>query len=112
MARKIVHQLIDDVDGAVLEACTGSTVHFALEGVAYEIDLSESNAAQLRAALAPYVRAARRLPRGAGVSVPASRAQRRQDLAAVRAWARERGHEISDRGRVPVDVLEAYDAAH
>ena len=54
MARRIVHQLVDDLDGTVLEVGEGETVHFSLDGVAYEIDLTEDNAAAFRAALAPY----------------------------------------------------------
>ena len=37
---------------------------------------------------------------------------KRTDLADVRAWARQSGHDVSDRGRVSAAVLEAYDAAH
>ncbi|MFD5412474.1 Lsr2 family DNA-binding protein [Streptomyces nojiriensis] len=36
----------------------------------------------------------------------------REELAAVRAWAREHGHQVADQGMVPKRVLEAYDAAH
>ncbi|MDR2321603.1 MAG: Lsr2 family protein, partial [Microbacterium sp.] len=55
MARKIVHQLVDDIDGSVLEVGEGETVHFSLDGSAYEIDLTSAHAADLRAALAPFV---------------------------------------------------------
>jgi Lsr2 len=34
------------------------------------------------------------------------------DVSAIRAWAREHGHKVSDRGRIPSDVKEAYDDAH
>ena len=64
MARRIVHQLVDDIDGTVLEVGSGETVLFSLDGVAYEIDLSHDNAAALRDTLATYVGHARRL--GAG----------------------------------------------
>ncbi len=59
MARRIVHQLVDDLDGTILEVGEGETVLFSLDGVAYEIDLTDDNAAALRAAVAPYVAAAR-----------------------------------------------------
>ena len=61
MARKIVHQLVDDLDGTVLEIGEGETLTFSLDGVAYEIDLTETNASALRDALAPYVAAGRRI---------------------------------------------------
>ncbi|MGB4777097.1 histone-like nucleoid-structuring protein Lsr2, partial [Microbacterium sp.] len=59
MARRIVHQLVDDLDGTVLGVGSGETVLFSLDGTAYEIDLTEENAAALRAALEPYIAAAR-----------------------------------------------------
>ena len=59
MARRIVHQLVDDLDGTVLEPGAGETVTFSLDGVAYEIDLTDDNAAAFRAAMSPYIDAAR-----------------------------------------------------
>jgi hypothetical protein len=113
MARKIVHQLVDDIDGTVLDPGQGQTVLFSLDGIAYEIDLTEGNADALRDAFAPYV--------SAGRAVSGTRSRRsgarstgtgRRDLAAVRAWAKDNGHKVSDRGRVPATILDAYDAAH
>ncbi|GAA1698161.1 Lsr2 family protein [Microbacterium sediminicola] len=113
MARKIVHQLVDDLDGTVLEIGDGETVTFSLDGVAYEVDLTEANAAALREAFAPYVSAGRRVS-AAQVSGPARKRRRsgQQDYSAVRTWAKENGYTISERGRVPASVLEAYEAAH
>ena len=56
MARKIVHQLVDDLDGTVLEVGSGETILFSLDGTAYEIDLTDENAAALRDALAALPR--------------------------------------------------------
>lgn len=118
MARRIVHQLVDDLDGSVLEIGEGETVLFSLDGVAYEIDLTESNAAALRDAFAPYVAAGRSVGSsrgGSGGGASSSRKRRRtgqQDYAAIREWAKKNGHQVSERGRVPASVLEAYEAAH
>lgn len=116
MARRIVHQLVDDLDGSVLEIGEGETVLFSLDGVAYEIDLSDQNASALRDALAPYVDAARSVSRAASSSSGGNARSRRRsgqrDYTAVRAWAKENGHTVSERGRVPASVLEAYEAAH
>jgi len=112
MARKIVHQLVDDIDGTVLEPGEGQTVLFSLEGIGYEIDLTDANADALRAALAPYVSAARAVTGARGRRSAGKPAGGRRDLPAVRAWARDNGHTVSDRGRVPASVLDAYDAAH
>lgn len=112
MARRIVHQLVDDLDGSVLEVGEGETVMFSLDGTAYEIDLTDANAAALREILAPYVDAARRVSGGRSTSSSAPRRRKAgQDYGAVRAWAKENGYQVSDRGRVPATVLEAYEAA-
>ena len=115
MARRIVHQLVDDLDGTVLDAGEGETVRFSLDGTAYEIDLTDGNAAALRDALAPYVSAARSISSSRGASAETSRRRRRpgqQDYTEVRAWAKDNGYQVSERGRVPASVIEAYEAAH
>lgn len=105
MAQKISIQLIDDIDGT--EAA--ETVNFALDGQAYVIDLSEKNAAALRNALAPYVghaqRESRRGTRG-------TRGRSSSTASDIRAWAREAGYTVPDRGRVAAEIKAAYDAAH
>ncbi|WP_119698773.1 histone-like nucleoid-structuring protein Lsr2 [Microbacterium halotolerans] len=111
MARKIVHQLVDDLDGTVLEPGEGESVIFAVDGRSYEIDLTEKHANDLRDALAPYISAGRRAT-GAAPKGPRRRGANSRDLGAVRAWAKENGYTVSDRGRVPATILEAYDAAN
>lgn len=106
MARRIIHQLVDDLDGTQLEDGQGETVRFGLDGKAYEIDLSAENAAALQEALAPFVKAGRRQ---GGSGTPRRRSSSR-DLDAIRAWARENGYEVADRGRISADVEKAYNA--
>lgn len=115
MARRIVHQLVDDLDGSLLEIGEGETVLFSLDGTAYEIDLTDENAAALRAALAPYVAAGRSISSARGASAASSRPRRRsgqQDYSAIRVWAKDNGYQVSERGRVPASVIEAYEAGH
>jgi hypothetical protein len=118
MARRIVHQLVDDIDGTLLEVGEGETVLFSLDGVAYEIDLTAENAAALRGALERYTKAARPVSSSARVASASSsngRKRRRtgqQDYSGVREWAKQNGYKVSERGRVPASVLEAYEAAH
>ncbi len=106
MARRIIHQLVDDLDGTQLEDGQGETVRFGLDGKAYEIDLSAENAAALQEALAPFVKAGRRQ---GGSGAPRRRGAGR-DLDAIRTWARENGYEVADRGRISADVEKAYNA--
>lgn len=121
MARRIVHQLVDDLDGTVLEIGEGETILFSLDGTAYEIDLTEDNAAALRGAIAPFIAAARSVSARAGGSRSAAtnrggsaqaRRAGQRDLTVVREWASNNGFTVADRGRVPAAVIEAYDAAH
>jgi hypothetical protein len=114
MAQKVTVSLVDDLDGS--EA--GETVEFGLDGAFYEIDLSEDNAERLRDALAEYVGHARRSggrKRTGGRVAVAGRAPRtasadREQNQAMREWARKQGMNISDRGRIPKEVAEAYNA--
>jgi hypothetical protein len=118
MARKTKILLEDDLTGDVLEDGAGETVHFAVDGTFYEIDLSTENAAALRDDLARYVGAARKVGgaggrRGGGASAArAGSPAKRTDLAEIREWAKANGHEVSERGRIAGAVVEAYDAAH
>lgn len=109
MAQKVQVILLDDLDGGEAD----ETINFGLDGTAYEIDLSKKNAAKLRDVLAPYVATARkagsRRARGRGrASAGRSSAT---DTAAVRDWAREQGLKVSDRGRIPAEILEKYEAS-
>jgi len=93
------------------------TVRFALDGQAYEIDLGPEDADRLRAAFRRYIAAGRPVKRntsraddGRSTRKPASNG-RPQDTAAIREWARAHGHPVSDRGRIPANVLQAYQSA-
>ncbi|MBS0024453.1 histone-like nucleoid-structuring protein Lsr2 [Microbacterium paraoxydans] len=117
MARRIVHQLVDDIDGSVLEVGEGETVHFSLNGTSYEIDLNTAHAEELRAALEPYISAGRRAGTGSSSASARSTSARKRparnpEVAAIRAWANENGYTLSERGRIPAPILDAYKAAH
>ncbi len=106
MARKTFIELIDDIDGSKAE----STVQFSLEGVEYEIDLSSDHVQELHADFTKWIVSARRVGGRARRSsgVPSSA----KETAKIRQWARENGHEVSDRGRISAEIREAYAAAH
>lgn len=105
MAQKIHTFLIDDIDGGEAE----ETVRFGLDGAEYEIDLSAKHHKELRDALGTYVAHARKLSGTARhASARGSRKPSVIDTVAVRAWARENGYDIKDRGRVPADVIARY----
>lgn len=108
MAQQIQTLFIDDIDGG--EAA--GTVRFALDGVDYEIDLSSKRSDELHAALDKYIGHARKV----GGSRRAARGSGRRgasgvDTHKVREWAKEQGIDIKDRGRVPANVVEQFQAA-
>lgn len=111
MAQKVEVLLIDDLEGGSAD----ETVRFGLDGVAYEIDLSDGNAAKLREALTPYVQRARK---SSSSRAPRSRTSRgrggssRERSAEIRSWARQQGISVNERGRIPSWIVEKYQAAH
>ncbi|MDJ1131988.1 histone-like nucleoid-structuring protein Lsr2 [Streptomyces iconiensis] len=111
MAQKVQVLLVDDLDGGEAD----ETVTFALDGKTYEIDLTTANADKLRGALEPYLKSGRRTggrsARGKGGRA-ASGGGSSQDTAKIRAWAKEQGYEVNDRGRVPASIREAYEKAN
>jgi Lsr2 len=120
MAQKVQVLLVDDVDGGTAE----ETVTFSLDGVAYEIDLTAENARELRESFSRWVGHARKTGSGsrgggrqqrggsAGGGSRRSGSGSSGDATAIREWAREHGHEVSERGRISAEVRKAYEAAH
>lgn len=108
MAKRTFTKLIDDLDGSD----AAETVSFAVDGVSYEIDLSDQNAAKLRDDLAVWTAHATRVGGRRRSAASSSRAGGGEDLDAIRTWARDNGHTVADRGRISSKVKEAYAAAH
>lgn len=124
MAQKTMVMLVDDLD----QSEANETIEFGLDGVTYEIDLSTRHAGDLRDALADYVAHARRHSgtrrnrrRGAAPARAAAAAARgngttptaeREQNRAIREWARGQGMTVSERGRIPSEIAQAYHQAH
>lgn len=109
MARRVITTLIDDLDGKKADR----TVEFALDGTGYTIDLSEANAGKLRKALDPFIAAGTRVGRGSGRGSSRNAASgrsagSRDENKAIRDWAVRNGYQISERGRIPQTVSDAY----
>lgn len=119
MAQKVQVMLVCDLHEEEVEGV--ETVAFSLDGSAYEVDVCEQHAGEMRDAFAPFVGAARRAGRSAGApaqrkgrssSRPAASGSDRERVQAIREWARSSGHKVSERGRLSSSVIEAYEAAH
>ncbi|GAA2914442.1 Lsr2 family protein [Streptomyces thioluteus] len=109
MAQKVQVLLVDDLDGGEAD----ETVTFALDGKSYEIDLTTDNADKLRGLLEPYAKNGRRTGgRSAGRARGRAASAGSPDTAKIRAWAKENGYNVNDRGRVPAEIREAYEKAN
>ena len=106
MAQRVEIQFTDDIDGGPADV----TVNFAVDGTAYEIDLSSTHADEFRAAMEPFTANARRPDR---VARRASRvaAAGKPSPSVVREWARSEGIKVSDRGRVPAELVVKFQEA-
>jgi hypothetical protein len=111
MAQRTQVILEDDLDGGSAD----QTVQFGINGVTYEIDLSDDNVAKLNSAFEPFIKAGRRVSGGRNIPKRAAAKNTKTDpeqLKAIRAWAKDNGYKVSDRGRISADIVSAYEAAH
>lgn len=122
MAKQVSIQLVDDIDGSVIDENAGETIEFSVS-VEYVIDLKTKNANEFHRKLNYYidhgtrVGGRKRKPSPTATLVPAAStgSPAKRDAAqtqAIRKWAIDKGYPISQRGRIPADVEEAYNAAH
>jgi hypothetical protein len=112
MASKTLVELIDDIDGGVAT----QTVVFAIDGVTRTIDLSDENAEELRNRLAPFIESGRKASTARTAKTYTRRRQTRAPLGraqsqTIRDWARSNGEKVSDRGRIPGELLARFQAA-
>lgn len=110
MAKQIITTVVDDLDGGVAD----ETVTFAVDGVAYEIDLNAKNASRLREFLAPFQDAGTRIGRsGSPAQLKAysrgvAQNPNRDENQRIRAWAVKNGYELAERGRIPQHIVDAF----
>jgi len=122
MARQIVVEHVDDIDGTPIVEGKGETIVFSVNGIDYEIDLSARNAKEFHKKLDHYIdhatKVGGRKNRSAGALTSGGEVKRkpvrrdRDHVRAVREWAQEQGYEVGVRGRIPTEITEAYNAAH
>ena len=116
MAKRAITQIIDDLDGKVLPDSESETIHFGLNGVIYRIDLGTKNAQRFHKTFDPYIAKSRKV----GVTAkpqPTAAKKNRPSLSPrqasnIRHWADRNGYAVKDRGRIPLKVLAAYNAAN
>jgi nucleoid-associated protein Lsr2 len=112
MAQKVIREFVDDIDGSPAER----TFSFAVDGVSYEIDLSSQNIAEFKSAIGGFIESARKVKASSGRRTRSTGArgdrQSREQTQAVREWARQHGHTVSNRGRIPASIQQAFEQAH
>ncbi|WP_307091048.1 Lsr2 family protein [Rhodococcus sp. SORGH_AS_0301] len=123
MAKQLITQLTDDIDGTAIDDGSGESIEFSVNGIAYAIDLKSKNAIEFHRKLDYYISRAERIggrkrrttkaggaPTTGSAAEPAKRD--REQTRAIREWANNNGYELSGRGRIPEHVIEAFDNAH
>jgi hypothetical protein len=110
MVQRVTIQLVDDIDGKEIADGKGETVSFALDGTTYEIDLSKKNADAFRGLFQDHIAVARKA--GRKTAAVSRKSSGGPSAADVRDWARSNGMDVPDRGRIPTEVREAFDAAN
>ena len=124
MARQTYVQLVDDIDGSVIDDDSGEAIEFSVSGVDYVIDLKAKNATEFHRKLDYYIEHATRVggrkrktaatsPKATAPTPETAPTKRDpEQTRAIRQWAADSGYEISDRGRIPAAIEEAFNAAH
>lgn len=117
MAQKVITMLVSDLSGDELEAGQGETIDFSYRGRDYSIDLTEKEAAGFDKAIAMYIEHSTKLggrtrAAATGTRKPSASGLSKEELANIRSWAAQNGHEVAPRGRVRAEVIEAYHAAN
>jgi hypothetical protein len=101
MATKVLTTLQDDIDGSAAV----ETVRFGLDGVEWEIDLSDRNANRLRNSLSEFITHGRKV---GGKRSRKTASSSEFDPKLVRQWAEANGIEVNSRGRIPAEIVERY----
>ncbi|MCK0517390.1 Lsr2 family protein [Williamsia sp. DF01-3] len=117
MARTTIEQITDDFDGSDLDPAEVTVAMFTVNGVDYSLDLGANSAEKFNKDMGKWIDKATKIGgrqkrstsrQAAAVSAP--RTDKAQ-LAAIREWARANGYEVSDRGRIPNAIVDAYNDA-
>ncbi|GAA3130385.1 histone-like nucleoid-structuring protein Lsr2 [Rhodococcus baikonurensis] len=104
MAEIYIRQLIDDLDGKPIDTGLAHEVTFAYQGADYRIDLRPTNADKIEAVFAPYIKVAEKVSSAGKARAQTPTRQRRS--------GGKNGFEVSPRGRIKAEIVDAFDAAH
>ena len=116
MAQTVNTIYVDDLDGTEITADQATTVAWSWRGVDYEFDTSADRLAGIESGdeaftVAQLLAASRRVSGRRAAARPVGSTTGSADAAKIRAWARENGIQVPDRGRVPAPIRASYLAA-
>lgn len=111
MAQKVSVTFACDYDDKAIAEGQHRARRFSLDGREYEIDLCVKHSQKFDEAVRKYADHARRASARPGRTKRRTTAHR-QHSAAIRTWAKQSGIAVSDRGRIPADVVTRYEAKH
>jgi nucleoid-associated protein Lsr2 len=111
VAQKVLVTYACDYDKKEIPHGLERTRSFGLDGHSYEIDLCKKHSDKLDEVLKRYAAYARKSA-VRGVRRRRRTAAHRQRSAQIRAWAKSRGIQVNDRGRIPSDVINQYENTH
>ena len=119
MAEIVIRQLFDDLDGKPIDAGLGHELSFSYQGTDYRIDLRPTNADKIEAAFAPYIKVAEKVAsagknraKTSGATAVSGSGRSAEQLKAIREWAGKNDFDVSPRGRIKAEIIDAFDAAH
>jgi Lsr2 len=120
MTKKVTENLFDDLDHAQgVETPADETVHFGFDGQEFTVDLTTPHADEFRELLAPYLEVGTPTSTSRKVTVAKAPVEKKpsrvkkaappvKDSQLIRDWAREHSYQVGDRGRIPNEIMEAY----
>jgi hypothetical protein len=111
MAQKVSVTLVSDLSGDEIKDGKGETVTYSLDGVTYEVDLTSKEADKFRGLFQDHIAVSRKVGGRRGRKSSGSTGSG-SDAKAIRAWAKDQGIDVPERGRIPAELREQYDASH
>jgi hypothetical protein len=112
MSQQLQVTFICDMPRHETDTQADRTVTLGIDGRHYELEMCAKHELQLLQTLGWYTMAARRVPRPGTLRHSLRTTEDRQHSREVRAWAVASGHQLPERGRMPLAVLRDYAAAH
>lgn len=111
VAQKVQVTFACDYDSKEIPNGEQLTRSFSLDGRDFEIDLCVKHSQKFDEAVKRFADHGRRVSARAGRTKRRTTAHRRRS-AEIRAWAKRSGMDVSDRGRIPAQVITKYEDNH